>query len=127
MYMCLLMLYSDRRYKILLIVFVVFAPVLAFLGARGATIFFCLVFLAAIFREKVRGRHLIVTLAVLTVGQAASTSSMLRYRFESALSGQDKSLGQRQIYFWMLAIQLYLDLFVVLVSGHLVKRYTTRI
>ena len=99
MYMCLLMLYSDRRYKILLIVFVVFAPVLAFLGARGATIFFCLVFLAAIFREKVRGRHLIVTLAVLTVGQAASTSSMLRYRFESALSGQDKSLGQRQIYF----------------------------
>ena len=40
-----------------------------------------------------------MTLAVLTVGQAASTSSMLRYRFESALSGQDKSLGWRQIYF----------------------------
>ena len=40
-----------------------------------------------------------MALAVLTVGQAASTSSMLRYRFESALSGRDKSLGQRQIYF----------------------------
>lgn len=98
-YLCFLMLYSEKRWKLLLLAFVLFSPVLVFLGARGAALFFALVLFAALFKDRIKGRYLVVGLSFVLIGGASLSDTMMKYRFESAISGDDESLNQRQIYF----------------------------
>ena len=67
----------------------------AFLGARGAALFFILVLIFALFKARMRGRYFILASIGLAAVYTTTVDSLLKYRFESALSGNDNSLSAR--------------------------------